>query len=48
MKYVLLVVKLDKIIWLTENVRFDHYFTECGCVYNKKINDNLITIYEKI
>lgn len=39
--------KLDKILWQTEDIKFDHYFSECGCVYNKYINNNLITIYEK-
>ena len=32
--------KLDKILWQTEEVKFDHYFSECGCVYNKIATDN--------
>lgn len=32
--------KLDKILWQTEDVKFDHYFSECGCVYNKLVTDN--------
>ena len=32
--------KLDKILWQTEDVKFDHYFSECGCVYNKLTNNN--------
>lgn len=32
--------KLDKILWQTEEVKFDHYFSECGCVYNKLVNNN--------
>ena len=32
--------KLDKILWQTEDVKFDHYFSECGCVYNKLANNN--------
>ena len=39
--------KLDKIMWQTNEVKFHHYFSECGCVYNKLINDNLELIYEK-
>ena len=41
--------KLDKILWQTEQVKFTHYFSECGCVYNKynHINKNLDLIYEK-
>lgn len=32
---------LNKILWQTEGVNFDHYFTECGCVYNKYLKSNL-------
>uniref|UniRef100_A0A6C0LG91 Phosphomannomutase n=1 Tax=viral metagenome TaxID=1070528 RepID=A0A6C0LG91_9ZZZZ len=32
--------KLDRILWQTEDVRFNHYFSECGCVYNKLVTDN--------
>ena len=32
--------KLDKILWQTNEVKFDHYFSECGCVYNKLQTDN--------
>ena len=39
--------KLDKILWQTDEVKFHHYFSECGCVYNKLINDKLELIYEK-
>ena len=39
--------KLDKILWQTSNVKFNHYFSECGCVYNKLINDKLELIYKK-
>lgn len=42
--------KLDKILWQTDGIQFDHYFTECGCVYhklNKNENKNLIKVYEK-
>ena len=49
--------KLDKILWQTEDVRFNHYFSECGCVYNKlatdnnhsplSLNNSLNLIYEK-
>lgn len=39
--------KLDKILWQTEDVLFDHYFSECGCVYNKQINNKLQLIYGK-
>lgn len=48
--------KLDKILWQTEEVKFDHYFSECGCVYNKLVTDHnnigpfsnsLNLIYEK-
>ena len=40
--------KLDKILWQTEDVKFDHYFSECGCVYNKLVtNNSLNLIYEK-
>lgn len=49
--------KLDKILWQTEDVKFDHYFSECGCVYNKlatdnnnlplSLNNSLNLIYEK-
>lgn len=44
---------LNKILkQMNKKVYFDHYFTECGCVYNKNIptttNDNsLTTIYKK-
>lgn len=31
---------LNKILWQTEGVSFDHYFTECGCVYNKNMGIN--------
>ena len=37
--------KLDKILIQIDNkIKFDHYFSECGCVYN---NINLETIYIK-
>jgi phosphomannomutase len=41
--------KLDKILWQTEGVQFDHYFSECGCVYNKynNLENKLNLIYEK-
>ena len=39
--------KLDKILWQTQDTIFDHYFSECGCVYNKIINSKLQLIYEK-
>ncbi len=41
--------KLDKILWQTDKVQFDHYFSECGCVYNKfnKNENKLNLIYEK-
>lgn len=39
--------KLDKILWQTDEVKFHHYFSECGCVYNKLFNDKLELIYEK-
>ena len=39
--------KLDKILWQTDEVKFHHYFSECGCVYNKLINDKLEEIYKK-
>ena len=33
--------KLDKILWqIGEKVVFDHYFTECGCVYHTPSNNN--------
>lgn len=44
---------LDKILKQMNNkVFFDHYFTECGCVYNKHIPTNtninsLTTVYKK-
>ena len=43
--------KLDKILQQFENkVIFNHYFTECGCIYNKNLSDNeldLHLIYKK-
>jgi phosphomannomutase len=33
--------KLDKVLYQMSNkVFFSHYFTECGCVYNKNIDKN--------
>ena len=33
---------------MNEMIEFDHYFSECGCVYHKKDNkNNLIEIYRK-
>ena len=42
--------KLDKILWQTNEVKFDHYFSECGCVYNKLVTDNnkLVTDNNKL
>lgn len=41
--------KLDKILWQLRDVKFKHYFTECGCIYNKYYNnsDTYIEIYKK-
>lgn len=40
---------LNKILWQTEGVNFDHYFTECGCVYERYFTETnkLIQIYSK-
>jgi HAD superfamily hydrolase (TIGR01484 family) len=39
--------KLEKILYQVDGVDFDHYFTECGCVYHKKIDHCLKEIYVK-
>lgn len=40
---------LKKILWQTEGVNFDHYFTECGSVYERYFTETnkLIQIYSK-
>ena len=40
---------LNKILWQTEGVNFDHYFTECGCIYERYFTETnkLIQIYSK-
>jgi len=39
--------KIDNILSQTEGVFFDHYFSECGCVYNRYLENELINIYSK-
>ena len=40
--------KLDKILWqIGERVVFDHYFTECGCVYHCPSNNNSSKLQHK-
>ena len=39
--------KLDKILLQTQGVIFDHYFSECGCVYSKYFNNEITNIYSK-
>lgn len=40
---------LNKILWQTDGIKFDHYFTECGCVYDRYFieTNKLIQIYTK-
>jgi phosphomannomutase len=39
--------KLEKILYQLDGLKFDHYFTECGCVYHKRIDNSLEEIYVK-
>lgn len=40
--------KLEKILWQTrETLVFDHYFTECGCVYHAPISSSSTNLYAK-
>jgi phosphomannomutase len=40
--------KIEKILEQIDNkISFDHYFSECGCVYFKSINNTLVEIYKK-
>jgi len=44
--------KLDKILYQlndnnNKNNYIEHYFSECGCVYHKKVQDNIQEIYIK-
>ena len=40
--------KLEKILWQTrETLVFDHYFTECGCVYDTPISSPSTNLYAK-
>ena len=39
---------LEKILYQLDNkIKFDYYFSECGCVLNKLINNRLDLIYTK-
>ena len=38
--------KLDKILQqLGNNITFNHYFTECGCIYHKNLADNELDLH---
>jgi phosphomannomutase len=39
--------KLEKILYQLQGVECKHYFTECGCVYHKVIDNSLQEIYIK-
>ena len=39
--------KLDKVLYQLDGFQCNHYFTECGCVYNKTIDNSLKEIYIK-
>lgn len=39
--------KLEKVLYQLDGCKFKHYFTECGCVYDKNIDGKLKTIYVK-
>jgi HAD superfamily hydrolase (TIGR01484 family) len=39
--------KLEKILYQLDGFEVNHYFTECGCVYHKVIDNNLKEIYIK-
>lgn len=40
--------KIEKILEQIDNkISFDHYFSECGCVYFKSINNKLVEMYKK-
>lgn len=40
--------QLDKIMnQMNGKILFDHYFTECGCVYIRTIDNELIHVYKK-
>ena len=39
--------KLEKILYQLDGFEFNHYFTECGCVYHKVIDNYLKEMYVK-
>jgi phosphomannomutase len=39
--------KLEKVLYQLDGFELTHYFTECGCVYHKRIENDLKEIYIK-
>jgi phosphomannomutase len=39
--------KLEKILYQLDGCKFQHFFTECGCVYHKDIDGKLKNVYIK-
>jgi phosphomannomutase len=39
--------KLEKILYQLDGCKFQHFFTECGCVYHKDIDGKLKNVYTK-